>query len=169
MIFSSWPGSTWPSSRGQQRSEQLKARLDARIKFGHDALKRRRRYLTGLLLALTLAGCEYWPLPPAGAPQVNTLACNGDFVQFANGYPIARLMELSFVVDWATPAVTPINGGGATRVIALNAIELSFEVQYEGYKAAYHLDRVQGIFSQRPNLGGVFFGRCYLKPYQTVL
>ena len=51
----------------------------------------------------------------------------------------------------------------------LNAIELSFEVQYETYKAAYHLDRVQSIFSQRPNLGGVFFGRCYLKPYQTQL
>ena len=121
-------------------------------------------------LSLSLAGCDYWQLPPLGPPAaVNLLVCNGDFGQFANGFLVARPMELSFVVDWVTPAVTPLNGGGATRIIALDVIELSFEVQYEGYKVAYHLDRVQGIFSQRPNLGGVFFGRCYLRPFQTVI
>jgi hypothetical protein len=126
--------------------------------------------LSGMALALGLAGCEYGQLPPLGTPPpVNLLACHGDFAQFANGFLVTRLMELNFVVDWTTPSVTPVNGGGATRIIALNAIELSFEVQYEGYKAAYYLDRVQGIFSQRPNLGGIFFGRCYLKPYQTVI
>nr|UXE45972.1 hypothetical protein Hi04_10k_c5482_00018 [uncultured bacterium] len=119
---------------------------------------------------MALAGCDYWQLPPLGPPApVNLLVCNGDFGQFANGFIVSRPMELSFVVDWVTPAVTPLNGGGATRIIALNSIELSFEVQYEGYKAAYHLDRVQGIFSQRPNLGGVFFGRCSLRPFQTVI
>jgi hypothetical protein len=128
------------------------------------------RRLAAATLILNVAGCDYWQLPPVGvAPAVNLLACNGDFGQFANGFLVTRPMELSFVVDWVTPAVTPLNGGGTTHIITLNAIELSFEVQYEGYKAAYHLDRVQGIVSQRPNLGGVFFGRCYLKPYQTVI
>jgi hypothetical protein len=121
-------------------------------------------------LVLNLVACDYWQLPPLGPPAaVDLLVCNGDFGQFANGFLVARPMQLSFVVDWVTPAVTPLNGGGATRIIALNAIELSFEVQYEGYKAAYHLNRVQGIFSQRPNLGGVFFGRCYLQPYRTII
>jgi hypothetical protein len=124
--------------------------------------------LAGMVLALGLGGCEYMQLPPLGPPaQVNLLACHGDFGQFANGFMVARPMELDFVIDWVTPAVTPLNGGGATRIIALNAIELSFEVKYEGYNAAYHLDRVQGIFSQRPNLGGVFFGRCAIKPFVT--
>jgi len=128
------------------------------------------RRLAAAILVLNLAACDYWQLPPLGPPAaVNLLVCNGDFGQFANGFPVSRPMQLSFVVDWATPAVTPLNGGGATRIIALNTIELSFEIQYEGYKAAYHLDRVQGIFSQRPNLGGVFFGRCYLRPFQTVI
>lgn len=128
--------------------------------------------MTLILAAGILAGggCEDVPLPPVGTPPpVNLLACHGDFAQFANGFMVARPMQLDFVVDWTTPAVTPLNGGGATRIIALNAIELSFEVTYEGYRAAYHLDRVQGIFSQRPNLGGVFFGRCDLRPYQTRL
>jgi hypothetical protein len=127
--------------------------------------------LAGVAFALGLAGCDYWQaLPPLGTPPaVNLLVCNGDFGQFANGFMVARPMQLNFVVDWVTPVVTPLNGGGATRIIALNAIELSFEVKYETYKVAYHLDRVQGIFSQRPNLGGIFFGRCYLQPYQTGL
>ena len=126
--------------------------------------------VTGIAFALGLAGCDYWQLPPLGQPApVNLLVCNGDFGQFANGFLVARPMELTFVVDWVTPAVTPLNGGGATRILALSTIELSFEVQYETYKAAYHLDRVQGILSQRPNLGGVFFGRCWLRPFQTVI
>ena len=67
----------------------------------------------------------------------------------------------------ATSIVTPTDGGSPTRLSALDSSALSFEVQYEGYRAAYHLDRVTGTFSQRPNLGGIFFGRCEMKPYTT--
>src|SRR5262249_37920479 len=102
-------------------------------------------------------------------PRPQRLTCYGDFAQFANRFMVARPMELSFVVDWWAPSVTPLNGGGATKIIAVNPLELSFEVQYEGYRAAYHLDRVEGRFSQRPNIGGVFFGRCDLRPLETRL
>jgi hypothetical protein len=127
-------------------------------------------------LVLSLAGCDYiqaqlqqaqgLPPPPA------LLACNGDFGQFANGFIVSRPMVLRFAVDWAAPSVTPLDGGyKPARIIALTPLELSFEVQYEGYRVAYHLDRVNGTFSQRPNLfgqgpnlGGVYFGRCEIKP-----
>ncbi|HVH80433.1 MAG TPA: hypothetical protein VM782_13645 [Stellaceae bacterium] len=125
--------------------------------------------LAAMALALTLTCCEYLPpgiLPP---PQVSLLVCHGDFGQFANGFTVTRPMELSFIVDWLTPSVTPLNGGAPARILALNTIELSFDVKYEGYRAAYHLNRVDGTFSQRPNLGGVFFGRCDLRPYTTRL
>ena len=125
-------------------------------------------------LALTLSGCDYWPPKlqqlellwgmPAG-PAL--LVCRGDFAQFANGFMVTRPMELHFIIDWATSAVTPTDGGSPTRLSALNSAALSFEVQYGGYRAAYHLDRVTATFSQRPNLGGVFFGRCEMKPYIT--
>jgi hypothetical protein len=82
---------------------------------------------------------------------------------------VTRPMELKFVVDWQVPSVTPVDGGGPGRIIALTPLELSFAVQYEGYKAAYHLDRIGGTFSQRPKLGGVFFGRCDQRPLETKL
>ena len=126
------------------------------------------------MLALCLPGCErtQWVqftrlIQPGNAPWPDLLVCHGDFGQFANGYIVSRPMELSFVVDWAVPAVTPTNGGGPSRILSLTSLELSFEVPYETYKVAYHLDRVNGIFSQRPNLGGVFFGRCVVKPLET--
>ncbi len=125
-------------------------------------------------LALTLSGCDYWQPKlqqlelqlgvPAG-PAL--LVCRGDFGQFANGFMVARPMKLHFIIDWATSTVTPTDGGGPTRLSALNSAALSFEIRYEGYRAAYNLDRVTGTFSQRPNLGGVFFGRCEINPYTT--
>jgi hypothetical protein len=128
-------------------------------------------------LALSLAGCDdivvqlrqaasWWPGIPVGP---GLLACHGDFAQFANGFMVSRPMELNFVVDWQAPWVVPTNGGSTGRIISLTALEFSFEVQYEGYRAAYHLNRVDGTFSQRPNLGGVFFGKCEMRPYTTKL
>jgi hypothetical protein len=130
-------------------------------------------------LTLSLAGCDYiqtqlrqaqgFPPPPV------LLACNGDFGQFANGFIVSRPMVLHFVVDWTAPSVTPTDGGyKPAKITALTQLELSFEVQYEGYRVAYHLDRVTGTFSQRPNLlgqgpnqGGVYFGHCEIKPLET--
>jgi hypothetical protein len=137
------------------------------------ALRVRWRAAGGAALALGLAGCadmqaalwQWGWVPPGSGPAL--LACYGDFAQFANKAIVARLSELKFVVDWATPSVTPLNGGGPAYVIALNALELSFDVPYEGYRAAYHLDRVGGVFSQRPSPGGVYFGRCELRPLTT--
>ena len=105
--------------------------------------------------------------PPGASAGPALLVCYGDFAQFANQAIVARPSELKFVVDWATPSVTPLNGGGPAYVIALSALELSFDVPYEGYRAAYHLDRVGGVFSQRPSPGGVYFGRCELRPLTT--
>jgi hypothetical protein len=131
------------------------------------------------VLALSLAGCDYiqtqlqqaqgLPLRPV------QLVCNGDFGQFANGFIVTRPMVLNFVVDWTAPSVTPLDGGSKpAKIIALTPLELSFEVQYEGYRVAYHLDRVNGNFSQRPNLlgqgpnqGGVYFGTCVIKPLES--
>jgi hypothetical protein len=95
------------------------------------------------------------------------LACHGDFAQFANGFMVARPMALHFVVDWLAPTVVPTDGGSPGRILALTALELTFEVQYEGYRVAYHVNRIDGTISQRPNLGGVFFGSCDTKPVTT--
>jgi hypothetical protein len=125
--------------------------------------------------ALTLNGCTYVQqvrqvLQPETQPGwPSELICRGDFAQFANGFMVARPMELHFAVWWSTPAVQPIDGGGRTKILSLTALELSFEVPYEGYKVAYHLNRVDGAFTQRPNLGGVFFGNCTTKPLLTTL
>jgi hypothetical protein len=138
----------------------------------------RQARLAAAALALSLAGCDYVQiqLQQAGLLQAPLgpvqLVCDGDFGQFANGYIVSRPMILHFAVDWAVPSVTPLDGGfKPAKIIALNSLELSFEVQYEGYQVAYHLDRVHGTFSQRPNLfgqganqGGVYFGRCETKP-----
>lgn len=97
------------------------------------------------------------------------LACHGDFAQFANGFMVARPMELHFAVWWDAPAVQPTDGGGVAKVLSLTPLELSFEVPYQGYKVAYHLNRVDGTFSQHPNLGGVFFGNCDVRPLTTKL
>jgi hypothetical protein len=100
------------------------------------------------------------------APPVVVLACSGDFGQFANGFLVARPSRVDFIVDWRVPSVYPVNGGGATQILSVNSAELSLEVQYEGYQAAYYVNRLDGAISQRPNLGGVFVGRCYPKPFQ---
>jgi len=121
------------------------------------------------MLALAPGGCGYvqqWQaeMQPGWPSQ---LACRGDFAQFANGFMVARPMQLNFVVWWAAPAVQPLDGGSPARILSLTPLELSFEVKYEGYKIAYHLNRVDGTFTQRPNLGGVFFGNCTIKPLAT--
>jgi hypothetical protein len=125
-------------------------------------------------LMLSLAGCEkaYFSIPVElrGPPILPTLlVCQGDFGQFANGFMVSRPMQLSFGVNWSARSVTPLNGGSASSVIKLDSAELSFEVQYEGYRVAYHLNRVDGTFSQRPDLGGIFFGQCQEKPYTPAL
>jgi len=138
--------------------------------------------LAATALALSLAGCDYvQTLQQAGMlqglpPRPVQLVCDGDFGQFANGFIVTRPMVLHFAVDWMAPSVTPLDGGyKPATIIALNALELSFEVQYEGYRVAYHLDRVNGTFSQRPNLGrganlgGVYFGTCATRPLETGL
>jgi len=129
--------------------------------------------LTGAALALALSGCTFaqqlqqqlqaetqpgWP---------SELACRGDFAQFANGFMVARPMELHFAVWWSPPVVQPTDGGSQARILSLTSLELSFEVQYEGYRVAYHLNRVDGTFTQHPNLGGVFSGTCDVKPLKT--
>jgi len=131
-----------------------------------------RLLAAALGLAPSLAGCDYldaqlrqaglWEPVAPGQPAL--LACRGDFAQFANGFMVTRPMELDFAIYWDKPAIFPLNGGSPARIITVNGLELSFEVQYEGYRAAYHLNRVDGTFSQRPNIGGVFFGRCDWKP-----
>ena len=127
--------------------------------------------LAAAALALSLVRCDY--VQPAllrvgaqlsGSPAPpGLLTCRGDFGQFANGFIVTRPMELNFAVDWAAPSVTPLDREKPGRITSLTPLELSFEVQYEGYKVAYRLNRVDGSFSQRPNLGGVFFGTCETK------
>ena len=119
--------------------------------------------------ALAPAGCDYvqhWQaeLQPGWPAE---LACHGDFAQFSNGFMVARPMELHFAVWWSVPAVQPIDGGSPALILSLTPLELSFVVKYEGYKVAYHLNRVDGTFTQRPNLGGVFFGNCDIRPLAT--
>lgn len=120
---------------------------------------------------LWLSGCAYvqqWRAEAQpGWPSL--LTCRGDFGQFSNGYMKTRPMELHFAVWWEAPAVQPTDGGSPARILSLTPLELSFEVQYEGYKVAYHLNRVDGTFTQRPNLGGVFFGNCAVAPLTTRL
>lgn len=127
--------------------------------------------LAAALLMLGLSGCAYLaPLTAAFPPPratANLLACRGDFGQFANGYIIARPMELDFAVYWDQPAIFPLNGGSLVRGVSVNSLGLSFEVQYPGYRVAYHLNRVDGTFSQHPSPGGVYFGRCELRPLET--
>ena len=120
--------------------------------------------LAAALSLLGLSGCAY--VVPT-ATTANLLACRGDFGQFANGFIVARPMELDFAIYWDKPAIYPLNGGGPARGVGLSSLGLSFEVQYQGYRAPYHLNRVDGAFSQRPSPGGVFFGRCELKPLET--
>jgi hypothetical protein len=115
--------------------------------------------LAAATLALGMAGFGY--------QQPGLLVCEGDFAQFANGFMVARPMELHFVVDWLAPSVVPTDGGGPGRIIALTSLELSFEVSYEGYRVAYHVNRIDGSISQRPNLGGVFFGDCDMRALGT--
>ena len=125
--------------------------------------------LAALALALAPGGCAYvqaWQaeIQPDWPSQ---LACRGDFAQFANGFMVARPMDLHFVVWWTVPAVQPTDGGSPARILSLTPLELSFEVKYEGYRVAYHLNRVDGSFTQRPDLGGVFFGNCDIRPLAT--
>jgi hypothetical protein len=130
-------------------------------------------------MGLGLAGCaslqpvlDSFQRASLQAQGTALLVCDGDFGQFANGYIVSRPMQLQFAVYWGVPAIYPMNGGSPAKILALNSLELSFDVEYEGYSAAYHLDRVDGTFVQRPNLGrpnlgGVYFGRCYAQPLST--
>lgn len=126
-------------------------------------------WLAGTALTLALSGCTYVQQWRAEAQPgwPSQLTCRGDFAQFSNGFMVTRPMELHFVVWWAAPAVQPTDGGSFARILKLTPLELSFEVQYEGYRAAYHLNRVDGSFAQRPSLGGVFSGSCDLRPLET--
>ena len=123
-------------------------------------------------LALSLGGCAYWQpivdhFQPPGFAVPGLLVCHGDFAQFANGFMVARPMELKFAVNLTIPSITPLNGGGPGRIIALTPLELSFEVPYQGYKVLYRINRVSGTISQRPSPGGTFFGDCDVKALET--
>lgn len=127
--------------------------------------------LATAVLTLAPAGCVYIQqmqaeIQPAWPSQ---LTCRGDFAQFSNGFMVARPMVLHFAVWWTIPAVQPTDGGSPAQILSLTPLELSFAVRYEGYKVAYHLNRVDGSFTQRPNLGGVFSGNCDVKPLTTKL
>lgn len=126
-------------------------------------------WFAGAALTLALSGCAYVQQWQAEAQPgwPSQLVCHGDFAQFANGFWVARVMDLHFVVWWTAPAVQPTDGGSPAHILSLTPLELSFEVKYEGYKVAYHLNRVDGTFTQRPNLGGVFFGNCDIRPLAT--
>ena len=109
------------------------------------------------VLALGMTGFGDQPAPPV------LLACNGDFGKFANGFLVARPMELNFVVDWQKPVVAT-SSGNVGRIITLTPYELSFEIQYDGYKVIYDINRIEGTIRQWPNIGGVFSGRCEEQP-----
>jgi hypothetical protein len=131
--------------------------------------------LAAVALALAPSGCVYvqqlqQQLQPETRPDwPSLLSCHGDFAQFSNGFMKTRPMELHFAVWWSVPAVQPTDGGSPARILSLTPLELSFEVQYETYKVAYHLNRVDGTFTERPYLGGVFFGHCDVRPLVTKL
>jgi len=131
--------------------------------------------LAGGALALMLSGCVYVQqmrqamqsgLGPGGTSQ---LACQGDFIRLKNGFPYTRPMQLNFAVYWTseTPAIIPLEDGAPAQVLSVTPLELSFLVQYRGYKATYRLNRVDGSFTQRPNFGGVFSGACEFEPLVT--
>lgn len=145
-------------------------RVAGRLRGGR--IRRTLRRLAGsagAALMLTMGGCVYvqqWQteVQPGWPSQ---LTCHGDFAQFSNGFMITRPMELRFAVWWTVPAIQPLDGGSTIQILSLTPLELSFEVQYEGYRVAYHLNRVDGSFTQRPSLGGVFSGNCYVQPLTT--
>jgi hypothetical protein len=114
----------------------------------------------GAALALALTGFS-----PQQQLVPGLLSCHGDFGQFANKFIIARPMELNFIVDWALPSVFT-DGGRGGRIVAFDAYNLVFEVQYEGYRVTYHVNRIDGSISQRPNFGGAYFGTCELRPLE---
>ena len=114
-----------------------------------------------LLLGLTSCGS----VPPWVISQPALLACHGDFGQFANGFMVARPMELNFVLDWQVPVVAT-SGGIPGRIISLTPYELTFEIQYPGYKDLYHINRIDGTIQEHPNVGGIFSGRCDLGQLQ---
>jgi hypothetical protein len=132
----------------------------------HQGMDRYARFVLAAL-AIGMTGFDFFGQAFLGpAPPVMVLACSGDFGQFSNGFLVARPSELNFIVDWRVPSVYPVNGGSATQILSVNSAELSFVVQYEGYRAAYWINRLDGTISQRPNIGGVYFGRCDPRPYE---
>jgi hypothetical protein len=50
---------------------------------------------------------------------------HGDVVQFANGFIVARPMELPFVVGWTVPAVQPTDSGLLAPILSRPPLELS--------------------------------------------
>jgi hypothetical protein len=109
-------------------------------------------------LLLGLTSCDYYAAPWV-VEQPALLACHGNFGQFANGFMVARPMELNFAADWLIPSIAT-SGGTPGHIISLTPYEVTFEIQYAGYKALYHINRIEGTIQQLPNVGGVFSGRC---------
>ena len=110
--------------------------------------------------ALALAATGFGP------PQPELFACHGSFAILARGFVTGRPSELNFVVDWQAPSIAT-DTGRPGRITALTVLEVAFEVQYDTYKAAYRINRIDGTISQTSNFGGLFRGVCELKPLRT--
>jgi hypothetical protein len=102
-----------------------------------------------------------------GYQQPGLLSCEGRFGRFAsNGFLVAMPSQLSFVVDWLTPAIAT-DAGTLGRITALTPAELAFDIQYESYRANYRVSRIDGTISERTNFGGIFYGICDMRPLST--
>jgi len=96
--------------------------------------------------------------------QPAVLACHGMFGRFADGTLVDKPSRLNFIVDWQVPAVAT-ESGRPGRIIALSSTALDFEIQYDGYKAVYQVNRLDGTIREASTLGSVFSGVCELKPF----
>jgi hypothetical protein len=115
--------------------------------------------LAAAVLAIGMTGFGY--------QQPGLLSCEGRFGRFgSNGFLIAMPSQLSFLVDWLTPAIST-DTGTLGRITALTPVELTFEIQYENYRANYRVSRIDGTISERSNFGGVFYGICDLRSLET--
>jgi hypothetical protein len=97
-------------------------------------------------------------------PEV--LSCRGSFGRFANGTLVDKPSRLNFVVDWLAPTIATA-GGRPGRITALSKTELDFAVQYDGYRASYQVNRIDGSIREAGTLGSVFSGICEVKPLTT--
>lgn len=134
---------------------------------GEHRVMQRHARIAAAFLALGMTGFGSPAVAQvSGYQQYGMFSCVGRFATFVRRQIDTEPSQLTFVIDWLTPAIVT-DRGVPGRVTSVTPLQVTFDIQYPTYHASYFISRIDGTISQTGESNGVFRGTCDLTPLAT--